>query len=872
MLNKTQQEIETWFNQVIPSEIKWREGEGKTNCPFSSHGSKDRHPSFTVNSHKGTWYCHKEQKGGGIKELAQLLNAESPWSKEKENRLYSPKNITEYNYVDAEGRLLFQTVRQSNPKKFYQRQPKEAGGWLHNLKGVDRVLFRLPNLLSAIERRETIYIVEGEKDVLNLEKQGLTATSNPMGAGKWLEKYSEFFPSGTEVVIIADNDEPGRNHAKQVSESLHRRGCNVKVLSLPNLDEHGDVSDWLERGNTVKDLLELVKVCPTIGQPVELKKESVPEEESDIYKEWRNLLPQKDYLIDKKGNLCKTRMTKDGGTETVMLANFVAKIVRQVEHDDGQTNSLLMEIDGILAGGRKLPPVIVPAAKLTSLSWLVENWGAAANTAPGTGTKDSIRYAIQNTALYCEYERLYTHTGWRQINGKWAYLHGNGAVGADNVSVKLDPRLAAYSLPKQSIDTKTAALNALNILDVAPREVTLPLFAMVFLAPLCEFMRQVEYEPTFMLWVSGMSGARKSTLAALFLSFFGKFVGKHMPASFKDTENAIERRAFILKDSLLCVDDYHPVGSQLEKKNMEKKASALIRGYGDRVGRGRLNADLSERETFYPRGLCIITGEDIPNFSQSSLARLLSVELKQGAVNLELLTEVQKQSHYLSETMVNYLLWLAPRTDEWMAAFKERWRDLRNRATQGNEHGRLPEIIAFLQIGVVTAFEFLMEIGAVSEERKELELENAWSLFIELIARQSRQINDESPAEKFVTGLRELLATGKAVAPSIKNSGIHERQIGWHDEQFYYLYPSTTYKAICEFFQSQGSPFELTENTLWKHLEAKGMIVVKKESGQTRRTPAKRIHGKKDRYVHLRIDVLNVEDAIAGDLGDSEAG
>ena len=59
-----------------------------------------------------------------------------------------------------------------------------------------------------------MFYPRGEKDVDNLVQLGLTATTNPMGAGKWQESYSEIL-KGANVVILPDNDEPGRNHAVQ---------------------------------------------------------------------------------------------------------------------------------------------------------------------------------------------------------------------------------------------------------------------------------------------------------------------------------------------------------------------------------------------------------------------------------------------------------------------------------------------------------------------------------------------------------------------------------------------------------------------------------------------------------------------------------
>ena len=70
--------------------------------------------------------------------------------------------------------------------------PTSSGGWAWNVKGVRRVLYRLPELLARPD--ETVYVVEGEKDADRLASLGLLATTNSGGAGKWQDQYAETPP------------------------------------------------------------------------------------------------------------------------------------------------------------------------------------------------------------------------------------------------------------------------------------------------------------------------------------------------------------------------------------------------------------------------------------------------------------------------------------------------------------------------------------------------------------------------------------------------------------------------------------------------------------------------------------------------------
>jgi DNA-binding transcriptional ArsR family regulator len=216
----------------------------------------DRNPSLSIKT-AGTKILLHCFAGCSIESIAQAIGLEV-----KDLHLDEPKAQpnTFYEYQDEQGNLLFQVVR-SPQKKFMQRRPGKDGEWINNTRGVRRVPYRLPELLAGVEAGAMIFIPEGEKDVESLRKLGLVATCNPMGAGKWTKELNPYF-KGANVVILPDNDEPGREHANKVAQNLQGVAASVKVLELPGLDEKGDVSDWLEAGGTGEQLAVLVHKTP----------------------------------------------------------------------------------------------------------------------------------------------------------------------------------------------------------------------------------------------------------------------------------------------------------------------------------------------------------------------------------------------------------------------------------------------------------------------------------------------------------------------------------------------------------------------------------------------------------------------------------
>jgi hypothetical protein len=190
------------------------------------------------------WFCQSCKEGGGrsYEERAQGL----------------PPIKAIYDYTDEDGARLYQAIRfdTTDPAmRFRQRRDPDQKPW--SIKGVRLVPFMLHKLVDEIAEGQTIHIAEGEKDVLTLRKYGFAATCNAMGALKWQKKWGDIFNS-VDVVIIGDNDDPGRDHVEDVARKLKDHARRIRVLDFatiwPDIEESQDVSDWFAAGGTAEEL------------------------------------------------------------------------------------------------------------------------------------------------------------------------------------------------------------------------------------------------------------------------------------------------------------------------------------------------------------------------------------------------------------------------------------------------------------------------------------------------------------------------------------------------------------------------------------------------------------------------------------------
>lgn len=261
-------------------------------CPL--HDDKTPSLSITKKNGKTLIYCHAGcDTGDIITFLGFTWDDLNDNEKEKySNTNYSKKDFytleeiekkTEaiYKYRDEQNQLYIMVVRFPG-KKFAQYSYIGSDNWQLGLKGKKPILYRLPELIDAIENGLIIFIVEGEKDVENLKKIGLTATTCPMGAGKWKKDYSQYFKDAI-VVIIPDNDSPGRQHARHIANELIDIAQEVRILYLPNLQEKQDISDWLRAGGTKEELIDIIENTPLWIKEEEIKDFQQPSQQWEFY-------------------------------------------------------------------------------------------------------------------------------------------------------------------------------------------------------------------------------------------------------------------------------------------------------------------------------------------------------------------------------------------------------------------------------------------------------------------------------------------------------------------------------------------------------------------------------------------------------------
>ena len=531
----------------------------------------------------------------------------------------------------------------------------------------------------------------------------------------------------------------------------------------------------------------------------------------------------------------------------------------------------MFKVGAVHKSGIKLSEQIVSADEMQNMKWLLNRWGALGAAQPKQNVLSKICHAIMLTKGEVKFETMYLQTGWKKINGEYVFLM---PTQNSPFTVELQGKLKNYSFTEKGSQEDLIYLSAMLENSFAPQCVMLPLLAVTFLCPLNHFLKSAGCEPKFVTALIGKTGSRKSTLAALFLSFFGKFSASDLPMSFHDTANSILSNIYYLKDVLTCIDDFHPSG-MFHEQEMKSIAQNISRYYGDRIGRAQLNSKAELQSSKPPTGNAIITAEYTPEISVSGSARYFNIELNENDVQLDDLSEYQQLANdgVLCGIMQSYIEWIKNVYLDDESAFVKTLEDVflkyrkfyldRLCANRIKFHNRTPDMLAHLKIG----FAFLLVFLKSKNQINKSELDKFEKVFDEIVLKavsaNAEIIELENPTTKFCEKLKSLLDSGRCYVET-KGLDSPPRQrncIGLQDDEHYYLFADTTHSEVRKLCAEQGEHFSISKNELLRQLRKEGLLL----SRTSRNTVSVRDNSNTVVNVAM-LNKLKMEERLSGDL------
>lgn len=241
----------------------------------------DNNPSMFVNKYSGWANC---RSCGVSYNLFELFNEKPNWLsvkkelfREKMRKVASDTNYLEfpdtsvfwvnsYRGISAETIKKFQAFQCSEFPGYICFPIKDANGNIINFIGRDTSGTRTPKYLFFHKKPVVMYpvtktsldsviLVEGIFDVLNLYDKGITNVRSIFGTTTFTDKHLDRLKIEgiSEVVLMLDSDQAGKEGTAKIKTLLEDNYINTKVVTLPSGRDPGELT--LTEITKIKELL-----------------------------------------------------------------------------------------------------------------------------------------------------------------------------------------------------------------------------------------------------------------------------------------------------------------------------------------------------------------------------------------------------------------------------------------------------------------------------------------------------------------------------------------------------------------------------------------------------------------------------------------
>lgn len=489
-----------------------------------------------------------------------------------------------------------------------------------------------------------------------------------------------------------------------------------------------------------------------------------------------------------------------------------------------------------------------------------------------TGQRD-VRNAITQTSPALANVRLYRRLGWHHRDGRYLYVHGNGAIGAqgaiDGVRVA-GGDLRAYSLPpapENPSEGRTAADAVWQIFDFAPARAAGVELGAAFRAAMGGASGSVTYDAN--------NQAGKSAHAAFVSQMFAPSVRWNffMFSATKQGFSApyLEDVHHVFGDSLVTWDDLPPVGSEVERA---ERLDSILRSLFGRTRRGRSQLNGERRKGKPPRCMGIVTAER-PVGVESTLNRTIQIDLDPSELDAAAFKAADQNGgpNLRASYMAAFIQWWAARMPA-HAEVQQR-EDAMARALM-TDVPDAPDRYIGMAASVAAGLQAGIEFGRTAEwldaDRAADLWARGWAGICETLRSQIDTNAGRRTGQRTYRAILDALQTGRAHVLAVEGgqplahlaelgwrneggfSGQQWRpcgpQIGWADNERLYLVPDAATSVVREFTARAGDPINQPSRALGEALYVeritRGYVERRSDGGvTTRRTYPKTIAGSK---------------------------
>lgn len=498
-------------------------------------------------------------------------------------------------------------------------------------------------------------------------------------------------------------------------------------------------------------------------------------------------------------------VAREGGNNYLRLTNFHVRVTKEVILEGIKTSSVFTVWLGIPIPSSEKPEddfkyseecyLEVEGKEFHSGKW-IGRLGSQYVTYPMQGKEGYINVAaaMLNPFKPKEIVKACSMIGFKKLpNNQLVYVSGNSIVG-DNSGIEAIPlsngKLSKYGLKQTNqYSIHQSFENSLKFLELGDARITVPLWLATLRAPLC-------YWKSFpgIIKLVGRTGTFKSSIVAAAMSHFGSFrTNVDLPIKWSFTKTAVEILLSLLRDTVVCIDDYNPEATRTAKDSMLNTLSLIIGEVSDGIGKARAKADMTLHDTHNIRCVIVSTAEELPPLPESRQARVLIIDMSQirTVYKDELYSYDPSPNTVLMEAYIKWLIENPPTDlDELLKYYHDK---IEREATL--YHERTAGLYAHLMLGLVIFERFLKATGNCEINKETWEVIHTALVNVCLLQNPPDvEVGEDkkSNIDLFMEGIREsingnqshLLGASKHQA-TLGND--RKEYLGYYDERYVYL-------------------------------------------------------------------------------------
>lgn len=469
----------------------------------------------------------------------------------------------------------------------------------------------------------------------------------------------------------------------------------------------------------------------------------------------------------------------------------------------------------------------------------------------------NIKILIQRMAKYAPVKEEFLYSGWSPDGQNFYVMRGQKICEGD-----WDEECA-----------KKSCRHTLKMLDVAPHSLTIALLAIAILSLVQSRMigRGIYFKGVCSIVAQTQSF--KTTLASL---FFDLADGRKTDINFEASTAAIIRTIGNARDSTVVLDDYKPGATKTESREMLQKINTVIRCCSDDSGGVKRAGMKNETVTNSARCLVVVTAEYIHFDVQSTLARLLILEMNRKSVDQDKLTYFQQNHAIYQECIKNFIQYIIRQgINTFCGNLEQRFLQERNSlqtelfAHEVSVDNRTSDMCTWLNITFSEFLKYAFSVNAIRQKDFEKYKQESKAIFLSVMEKQAERVAELDEVRCYFAGLRVLIETGEEYLGELQSRNTNyatansKSAIGFKKKGFVYLKNDVVFQKVVSYFRRNGKEFVISESELRRKLADRGYI-----NRKNQKTYIHRLSINRENYQCIQFKDTNFYNYLKGGQGN----